>query len=60
VKVERDEAKATTQMNFSLYRQIRDDMYENADEDVRAMFEEEAKTFNSKVGEPPAQSEIYA
>ncbi|KAF8326744.1 hypothetical protein F5887DRAFT_1084317 [Amanita rubescens] len=60
VKVERERAGAPTQMNLSLYRQIRDDMYDNADEDTRATFEEEAKTFNSKIGDRPAQSEIYA
>lgn len=60
VKVERDKTGAPTQMNLLLYRQICDNMYDNANEDIRAMFKEEAKTLNSKVGDHPAQSEIYA
>ncbi|KAF8326722.1 hypothetical protein F5887DRAFT_1084336 [Amanita rubescens] len=59
VKVKHEKINATTQMNLPFYHEILNDMYDNANEDTRAMFEEEAKTFNSKIGDPPAQSEIY-
>ena len=59
VQVEREKAGAPTQTNLSLYRQVRDNMYDNADDDTRAMFEEEAKAFNSKISNPPTESEIY-
>ncbi len=35
-------------------------MYDDADEETQAKYEEEAKTFNMKARGPPDESEIYA
>ena len=59
VKIERDSTEASTQMNLPLYCQIRDKMYDAADDETRAKYEEEAKTFNASVNDPPTQSQIY-
>ena len=59
LKIEREKTGAPLKNHLQVYHQIRDEMYDTADDETRAKYEEEAKAFNAKARGHPQQSDIY-
>jgi len=60
IKAERERTGASSKDNLQIYYRIRNEMYDDVDEETQAKYEEEAEAFNMKVRGPPDESEIYA
>ena len=59
LKIEREKTGAPLKNHLQVYHQIWDKMYDTADDETRAKYEEEAKAFNAKAHGRPQQSDIY-
>jgi hypothetical protein len=52
-------AGASSLDNLPIYNHIQDKMYDDASEETKTKYEEEARMFNMQICGPPDESEIY-